>query len=50
MARAERAGCALVQLTTDVTRTEAQRFYERLGFVASHIGMKRALPRQPATS
>lgn len=41
--RAENAGCALVQLTTDVTRTDAQRFYERLGFVASHIGMKRAL-------
>lgn len=43
VARAERAGCALVQLTTDVTRTDAQRFYERLGFVPSHIGMKRAL-------
>jgi ribosomal protein S18 acetylase RimI-like enzyme len=43
IARAERAGCALVQLTTDVTREEARRFYERLGFVPSHIGMKRAL-------
>jgi len=43
VARAERAGCALVQLTTDVTRADAQRFYERLGFVPSHIGMKRAL-------
>lgn len=36
-------GCALVQLTTDVTRTDALRFYERLGFVASHRGMKLAL-------
>jgi GNAT superfamily N-acetyltransferase len=36
-------GCALVQLTTDKTRTDAHRFYERLGFVASHEGMKLAL-------
>lgn len=33
-------GCALVQLTSDTSRTEAQRFYEDLGFVASHIGYK----------
>lgn len=33
-------GCALVQLTTDASRTDAHRFYERLGFVASHVGMK----------
>lgn len=32
--------CVLLQLTTDKTRTDAQRFYERLGFQASHIGMK----------
>jgi ribosomal protein S18 acetylase RimI-like enzyme len=32
--------CALVQLTTDKSRGEAQRFYQRLGFVASHEGMK----------
>lgn len=37
---ARRRGCALVQLTTDKTRTEAHRFYERLGFVASHEGLK----------
>jgi ribosomal protein S18 acetylase RimI-like enzyme len=43
VARAEQAGCALVQLTTDASRTDAQRFYERLGFVPSHIGMKRTL-------
>jgi ribosomal protein S18 acetylase RimI-like enzyme len=41
---ARRRGCALVQLTTDKSRTDARRFYERLGFVASHDGMKLALP------
>jgi GNAT superfamily N-acetyltransferase len=38
-----RRGCALVQLTTDKRRIDAHRFYERLGFVASHEGMKLAL-------
>ncbi len=33
-------GCALVQLTSDKTRTDAHRFYERLGFVATHEGFK----------
>jgi GNAT superfamily N-acetyltransferase len=33
-------GCSLVQLTTDKSRVAAHRFYERLGFVASHEGMK----------
>lgn len=37
---ARQRGCRLVQLTTNVTRTDAQRFYERLGFEASHVGMK----------
>ncbi len=37
-ARAE--GAHLVQLTTDKKRPEALRFYEKLGFVASHEGMK----------
>lgn len=36
-------GCGLVQLTTDKTRAEAHRFYEKHGFVASHEGMKLAL-------
>jgi ribosomal protein S18 acetylase RimI-like enzyme len=40
---ARNAGCGLVQLTTDKSRVDAHRFYERLGFVASHIGMKLAL-------
>lgn len=38
-----RRGCTLVQLTTDKSRTGAHRFYERLGFTASHEGMKLAL-------
>ena len=37
---ARRRGCALVQLSTDKTRTDARRFYERLGFTASHEGFK----------
>ncbi|NKI42287.1 GNAT family N-acetyltransferase [Streptomyces physcomitrii] len=36
-------GCQLVQLTSDATRTEAHRFYERLGFTASHVGFKKQL-------
>lgn len=39
-----RRGCRLVQLTTDKARTDAHRFYEAWGFVASHEGMKLALP------
>lgn len=38
--QARTRGCRLVQLTTDNRRTDAQRFYERLGFVASHTGYK----------
>ncbi|WP_084794274.1 GNAT family N-acetyltransferase [Actinokineospora bangkokensis] len=37
---ARERGAVLVQLTTDASRTDAHRFYERLGFVPSHIGMK----------
>lgn len=37
---ARRRGCVLVQLTSDKSRTAAHRFYLRLGFVASHEGMK----------
>lgn len=40
---ARNRGCTLVQLTSDKSRTDAHRFYERLGFVASHEGMKLAL-------
>lgn len=37
---AREKGCAMVQLTTDKSRKDAHRFYESLGFVASHEGMK----------
>lgn len=40
IALAREQGCGLVQLTTDNTRPDAHRFYEGLGFVASHVGMK----------
>ena len=38
--RARARGCTLVQLTTDKRRTDAHRFYQRLGFAATHEGMK----------
>ena len=44
IARAQAAGCGLVRLTSDVTRVDAIHFYERLGFHATHVGMKRSLP------
>ena len=47
---ARRRGCRLVQLTTDKSRPDAHRFYERLGFVASHEGMKLELSRQRVVS
>ena len=37
---ARRRHCRLVQLTSDKRRPDAHRFYERLGFVATHEGMK----------
>lgn len=40
IARAKEKRCGLVQLTTDKSRAEAHRFYESLGFTASHEGMK----------
>jgi ribosomal protein S18 acetylase RimI-like enzyme len=43
--RARERNCRLVQLTTDKTRQNAKRFYEDLGFVASHEGMKLHLLR-----
>jgi GNAT superfamily N-acetyltransferase len=41
--RARQRGCHLVQLTSHKSRTDAHRFYEKLGFTASHIGMKKNL-------
>lgn len=40
---ARKSGCALIQLTTNAQRTDAQRFYESLGYSPSHIGMKLAI-------
>nr|WP_236795330.1 GNAT family N-acetyltransferase [Amycolatopsis sp. GM8] len=37
---ARERGCALIQLTTDVSRVDAHRFYHRLGFEQSHLGFK----------
>jgi GNAT superfamily N-acetyltransferase len=38
--RCRERGCSIVQLTSDTQRADAHRFYERLGFVASHVGFK----------
>ncbi|KAA0992427.1 GNAT family N-acetyltransferase [Dyadobacter aurulentus] len=38
--RAREKGCYMVQLTTDKQRPEALKFYQQLGFVGSHEGMK----------
>jgi GNAT superfamily N-acetyltransferase len=40
---ARAAGCFRVQLTSNKARAGAHRFYERLGFEASHVGFKRML-------
>jgi ribosomal protein S18 acetylase RimI-like enzyme len=39
VAEAQAKGCKLVELLTHHSRTDAQRFYERLGFARSHVGM-----------
>ena len=39
VAEARGRGCRLVELLTHNTRVDAQRFYERLGFARSHVGM-----------
>jgi GNAT superfamily N-acetyltransferase len=41
--RARAAGCGLVCLSSNKARADAHRFYERLGYVASHLGFKKAL-------
>jgi len=40
IARARERGCRMVQLTSDKARAQAIRFYEGLGFVATHEGLK----------
>ena len=41
--RARERNAHLVQLTTHRSREDAHRFYERLGFKGSHLGMKLSL-------
>ena len=41
--RAKQSGAQVMQLTTHNTRVDAHRFYERLGFKGSHLGMKLSL-------
>lgn len=41
--RAKAAGCSLIQLTMNKSRTDSARFYQSLGFTPSHIGYKRSL-------
>ncbi len=43
MDEARRRGCQQMELLTHLSRVAAQRFYERLGFVKSHAGMRRRL-------
>ena len=43
IAASRERGCGLVQLTTDKSRADAHAFYDALGFVASHDGMKLSL-------
>lgn len=38
--RSKREGCISMQLTTNMDRVDAHRFYENLGFSKSHFGMK----------
>jgi GNAT superfamily N-acetyltransferase len=45
--RAHERGCVLVQLTSDASRADAHRFYERLGFEPTHIGFKMPLTTAP---
>ncbi|GLV54693.1 acetyltransferase [Dictyobacter sp. S3.2.2.5] len=47
--RARQSDCRMVQLTTNASRGDAHRFYERLGFVSSHVGMKLDLARTLST-
>lgn len=41
--RARERGCHLIQLTTDKQREESLKFYKRLGFQATHEGLKMRL-------
>ncbi|WP_395374518.1 GNAT family N-acetyltransferase [Marinicella sp. W31] len=41
--RAKQRDCVMIQLTSDKQRGDAIRFYEQLGFIASHEGLKKNL-------
>jgi GNAT superfamily N-acetyltransferase len=43
MEAARQAGCYRMQLTSNVRRSDAHRFYEQNGFEASHVGFKRLI-------
>lgn len=43
MERAREMGCGMMQLTSDLRRTAAHRFYSRIGFEGTHLGLKRML-------
>ena len=43
MESAQQAGCYRVQLTSNLQRSGAHRFYERMGFDPSHVGFKRLI-------
>ena len=47
--RARGLGCYRVQLTSNVDRPDAHRFYERLGLSPSHVGFKMLLPEGSAS-
>jgi len=46
--RATARGCRMIQLTSDKSRHDAIRFYQGLGFEATHEGLKLMLPGSPA--
>jgi GNAT superfamily N-acetyltransferase len=48
--RAKARDCLILQLTSDKSRQDAIRFYQGLGFVASHEGMKLHLPSRAEAS
>lgn len=45
IAECRKRDCRLVQLTAHKTRADAKRFYERLGFVATHEGLRLSLAK-----
>ena len=47
--RARDEGAIMVQLTSDASRADAHRFYERLGFAATHVGLKLPLTAAPGS-